>query len=44
MDKNGNVGENFVNGGTSIFQHSPENNHLKREKEAGCQPDAVRHL
>ncbi|KAJ9123334.1 hypothetical protein QFC22_001533 [Naganishia vaughanmartiniae] len=42
MDKkDGRAGEKLVNGGTAIFQHLPEIHKLKKEKEAGCQPDAV---
>lgn len=32
-----------VNGGTAVFQHSPETQTLKKEWEAGCQADEVCH-
>lgn len=34
--------EKQVNGGTAVFQHSPETKDLQKEKEAGCQADEVR--
>jgi hypothetical protein len=33
--------EKQVNGGTAVFQHSPETKELQKEKEAGCQADEV---
>ncbi|KAI5455433.1 Long-chain base-1-phosphate phosphatase [Naganishia albida] len=37
----GNLSEKQVNGGTAVFQHSPETKDLQKEKEAGCLPDEV---
>lgn len=37
----GATNEKQVNGGTAVFQHSPETKDLQKEKEAGCQADEV---
>lgn len=38
---NGMLHPTQVNGGTAVFQHSPETKELKKEWEAGCQADEV---
>jgi hypothetical protein len=40
---NGMLRPKQVNGGTAVFQHSPETQTLKKEWEAGCQADEVCH-